>query len=326
MYFEQKIVYNLISNQINKKISYHFELLYNDTNLNIPNDTELVLLNHSFGNNNTLQQYNLLKEKAQDKDFILLTSNYYFYKNKHKHIIYFPFYYYYMFSLSENLKKFDLQKFRRYPIMCFNLNPWLHRTINFLQMSKKNWFNRCKCSFHWTYEKEHYNTVNIGLDTLSSLSNEQKLELKKFSFPIIVENNWKLGGEYYVSNSSELYEETYINYVTENSVEQEFITEKTWKPIFSGQLFYILGSKKIIQHLKDLGIDVFDDILSHGYDDEIDLNKKIDIILDDIDKIMQVDLEKLWSETYLRRKANLDLMYNEDFQKLLVADLIKRVS
>jgi hypothetical protein len=326
MDFEQQIVYKLISGQITKKIFYYAERLTKETNLHVPDNTDLILLNHSFGNNHTLEQHDLLKEKAGSKDFILLTSNYYYYKNKHPHIIYFPYYFYYMFSLDQNLKMFDLHKSRKYPIMCFNLNPWLHRTINFLQMSKKSWFHDCKLSFHWVYETQNYNTTNIGIHTLAGLTDEQKNELFQFKFPIITENNWVLGGQFYVSNSSELYEQTYINYVTENSVNQEFITEKTWKPIFSGQLFYILGSKKIIQHLKDLGIDVFDDILSHGYDDEIDLNKKIDIILDDIDKIMQVDLEKLWSETYLRRKANLDLMYNEDFQKLLVADLIKRVS
>jgi hypothetical protein len=135
-----------------------------------------------------------------------------------------------------------------------------------------------------------------------------------------------LGGQFYVSNSSELYEQTYINYVTENSVNQEFITEKTWKPIFSGQLFYILGSENIITHLKDLGIETFDDIINHSYQSEPDLNKKIDMILSDLDRLLKMNLHEIWEETYLCRRKNLELVYSDDFKNLLTADLVKRVS
>ena len=275
---EQNLIFQIIQNKFKKKIFYTSQFLDENTKLDIPDDTDIILLNQSFGNNHALQQYDLLKNQSLDKDHILLTSNYYFYKNKHSNILYFPYYYYFLLSL-DMMKSYNLENTRPHNLMCLNLNPWLHRTINFLQMSKRKWFDQSKCSFHWTYNLNNFNTTNIGTDTLLFLSEKEKQELLLFKFPRIVENDWVLGGQHYVTNNSHLYKETYINYVTENCIGQEFITEKSWKPIFSGQLFYILGSPGIVSHLNDLGIDVFSDSLTHSYDFESDMHKKIDLIL-----------------------------------------------
>jgi hypothetical protein len=323
MNFEQNIVFQVLGNN-NKNIHYESQLLQQDTELDIPENSDLVLLNHSFGNNHTIQQYELLKQKVGNKDFVLLTSNYYYWQNKHPNIIYFPYYYFYFLSLSNSV--YDIKNHRPYQLMCFNLNPWVHRTKNLLKLSKKNWFNHCKLSFHWTYKTDKSDTTAIGLNTLSQLTQLEKTELEKFNFPIVVEDNWVLGGNFYVSNKSELYGQVMINYVTENTVQQEFITEKIWKPIFSGQLFYVLGSKNYIQHLRDIGVDVFDDIINHEYDNTDNLDCKIDLILADLDKLMISDLENIWNETYMRRKNNLDLLSSQEFSRLLSNDLIKRVS
>ena len=324
MDFEQNMVFQVLKN-FNTNIHYESQLLQQNTVLNIPKNSDLVLLNHSFANNHTIQQYELLKQKVGNKDFVLLTSNYYYFKNKHPNIIYFPYYYFYFLSLP-NIE-YDIQKNRPNFIICFNLSPWYHRTVNFIEMSKRSWFKKCKTSFHWVYVYENYDTTNIGIDTLSRLNQEQKSILANFKFPILAEDDaWQLFGRYYVSNHSKLYENTYVNYVTENSVQQEFITEKIWKPIFCGQLFYVLGSINYIQHLRDIGVDVFDDYINHSYDIENNLDKKIDLILNDLDRLMQMDLDKVWQDTYSRRLKNFDLVHSQDFKNLLANDLFKRVS
>jgi len=324
MDFEQNIVFQVLKN-FNKNIHYESQLLQRDTVLDIPENSELVILNHSFATISTVQQYELLKQKVGDKDFVLLTSNYYYWENKHPNIIYFPYYYFYFLSLP--FCKYDIQKNRQYPMMCFNLSPWYHRAVNLIEMSKRSWFKKCKISFHWVYAYKDYNTTNIGIDTLSRLNQEQKSTLANFQFPILAEDDaWHFFSRYYVSNQSKLYENTYINYITENGVGQVIFTEKTWKPIFSGQLFYILGSINIIKHLRDIGIDVFDDYINHSYDSENNLDKKIDLILNDLDRLMQMNLDKVWQDTYTRRLKNFDLVHSQDFKNLLANDLVKKVS
>ena len=45
-----------------------------------------------------------------------------------------------------------------------------------------------------------------------------------------------------------------------------YITEKTFKPIKHGQMFFIAGAAGSLQVLRDLGYRVFDGILDNSYD------------------------------------------------------------
>jgi hypothetical protein len=49
-----------------------------------------------------------------------------------------------------------------------------------------------------------------------------------------------------------------------------FLTEKTFKPIKHGQLFFIAGPAGSLQLLRKLGYRVFDGILDNSYDQEPD--------------------------------------------------------
>jgi hypothetical protein len=66
---------------------------------------------------------------------------------------------------------------------------------------------------------------------------------------------------------------SYCNIVMETHFDADqsggaFLTEKTFKPIKHGQLFFIAGPAGSLQVLRDLGYSVFDDILDNSYDQE----------------------------------------------------------
>ena len=68
---------------------------------------------------------------------------------------------------------------------------------------------------------------------------------------------------------------SYCNIVIETHFDADqsggtFLTEKTFKPIKHGQLFFIAGPAGSLQVLRDLGYCVFDDILDNRYDLEQD--------------------------------------------------------
>ena len=329
---EQTFVRNFVKDHSSKQIYFINEMLNNDTQIIVPDGTQLVVFDQSFNTNFTSTQFELLKNKIANIDYIIITSNYYYFKNKHPNIVYFSFYYFYLLNNYNVLKRYNIESLRPYKLMCLNLNPWYYRTVNFLEMSKRYWFQDSKISFHWTYNIENINTTNIGKDTLTILTQDQKKHLAKFTFPIVVEEDWELNGSYYVGNSSRLYQDTYINYITESITNYSLnrhtnnITEKVWKAIFSGQFFYILGTSKIVEHLRELGVDVYDDIINHSYDNEPDGSKRIQLILDDLDRLLALGLDKIWIDTYERRKRNLDLVYSPEFQDFLTNDLIKRIS
>jgi len=67
------------------------------------------------------------------------------------------------------------------------------------------------------------------------------------------------------------YINSYCNIVLESQFDVDqsggaFITEKTFKPIKHGQMFFIAGAAGSLQVLRDLGYRVFDDILDNSYD------------------------------------------------------------
>ena len=323
MDYLENIINLVINDYTSKKIKFIYELLPED----FPKthyDADLVIILHAHANNHTEQQL-AIAEKSIDNDFVILTGNYRYYQTTHKNVVYFP-YYYFDFLNDRNRKTYNLLMTRPYKLQCLNLNPWYHRTINYLEMKKKPWFNECKFSFNWAFRNLHTDTFPIARNTLSRLKDHEFEEilhnLTYQKIPIKLDD-WE---QCYTGNSSFVHGSCYIDYVTENSVTQEFITEKSWKPIFSGQLFLILGSVNIISYFRSIGIDVFDDIIDHSYDTEIDVRVKVEKILTQLDILMQSDIEQIWGQTYLRRKKNLDLVLSKEFSKYISQDIIKKVS
>ena len=62
-----------------------------------------------------------------------------------------------------------------------------------------------------------------------------------------------------------------------------FITEKTFRPLYYGKLFLVIGSPQFEQNLKDLGFDIFDDILDKSYDN-LESYMRVDAVFDSLQK------------------------------------------
>jgi hypothetical protein len=72
---------------------------------------------------------------------------------------------------------------------------------------------------------------------------------------------------------SKYYVDSYCNIVTETHFDADqsggtFLTEKTFKPIKHGQMFFVAGPAGSLQLLRDLGYKVFDSVLDNSYDQE----------------------------------------------------------
>jgi len=74
---------------------------------------------------------------------------------------------------------------------------------------------------------------------------------------------------------SKYHTDSYCNIVMETHFDADqsggtFLTEKTFKPIKHGQMFFIAGSAGSLQLLRELGYRVFDSVLDNSYDQETD--------------------------------------------------------
>jgi len=75
----------------------------------------------------------------------------------------------------------------------------------------------------------------------------------------------------YDQNMTDLYSDSYFNLVLETMIDVDdsggqFVTEKTFKPIFNNQFFVAVSSADHLRHLRDLGYHTFGRCIDESYD------------------------------------------------------------
>tara|TARA_R110000868_G_scaffold54702_3_gene170742 strand:- start:205 stop:1392 length:1188 start_codon:yes stop_codon:yes gene_type:complete len=75
----------------------------------------------------------------------------------------------------------------------------------------------------------------------------------------------------YTANMTDLYNDSYFNIVLETMIDidnsgGQFITEKTFKPIFNNQFFVAVSSHNHMAHLRELGYQSFGRVIDEHYD------------------------------------------------------------
>lgn len=90
-----------------------------------------------------------------------------------------------------------------------------------------------------------------------------------------------------------------------------FVTEKTAKAFAVGQIPIILGPLNQVAITRNLGFDLFDDIIDHSYDQEVDpilrIEKFANSVEEFINKYPQDQLQSLKDQLMPRFRKNLDL-------------------
>ena len=89
---------------------------------------------------------------------------------------------------------------------------------------------------------------------------------------------------------TESFKNSYFNIVTESQYESKndnvHITEKTFRPFFYYQFPIFLASQHHIKFLKqEYDFDLFDDVINHSYDNELNDRKRMNMVVDEIKRI-----------------------------------------
>lgn len=270
------------------------------------------LSSEDWGRGTIEMVYNLLQEYGIS--FIVLSQtpadhltlpNLFFYPHWHDKTRY--------YHLNKFFPKF-IQHDCRYKLSCLNRSPKAHRIYNWLLLRKKPYVQDIVMSMN-----NDFGIPNGGLrpdDPVLSANIVEEWNSVKGS---LVDNFKRITPDERISTNFDTnhpaYNDSYINLVTESTVLPElFITEKTWKPVATGQLFLVHGTLHTMKYLRDCGVDVFDDIIDHSYyDSEPDWQIRADKIHQLIDHLVTLDLSKIYQETTERRLANHTKFLNGDF-------------
>jgi hypothetical protein len=230
---------------------------------------------------------------------------------KYKRMLYYPHWYHYSVKNFEILENITHNKM--YMWSCLNLNPRPHRIYNYMLSRSKPYFAQSKFSMFNSPEDWCSRDDDIVLDQVVVTAWQQA----KQKLPTIE----SVVGKGLDLSIPEL-TDTYIHLVTESTImPRVFITEKTWKPIAAQQLFLVFGNPGTVSALRQLGIDVFDDIIDHSYDIELDWSKRISMIHNVIETLLSKNLELIYQRTATRRKHNQEIFITMQVGKTFQHDL-----
>lgn len=93
-----------------------------------------------------------------------------------------------------------------------------------------------------------------------------------------------------------------------------FLTEKSFKPAAIGMPFINLGNPGTLARLRDLGFYTFGNWFDESYDLDLPLEKRIDIVVDNIKMLSRLDNTQLLK---MRRKMQFKIQHNHKLYNML---------
>jgi hypothetical protein len=93
----------------------------------------------------------------------------------------------------------------------------------------------------------------------------------------------------------EEYDSSFMQLISESTINALFITEKTAKPLFTGKPFLVASVQGYHAHLKKLGFELYTEIFDYSFDDEIDEDIRYEKLLTNLTKICNYSEEQLAS-------------------------------
>lgn len=237
---------------------------------------------------------------------------------KFDRMLYYPHWYHW--SVSKFIIPKKISDSKQYLWSCLNSTPRYHRIQNYILSCQKSYYAQAKFSMHDTPRNANIENINNQLLDEHVLNQWNAI---KSTLPDRSDIFLKSPGDIAFLSIPEL-TNSYVHLITETSVlSRVFLTEKTWKPIATKQIFLLFGNPGSIETLRLAGVDVFDDIVDHSYDDEPDWRQRLYKIHQSLEALLQQDLPAIFQRTQLRREQNQlkfkNLQFNLQYQRDLSA-------
>jgi hypothetical protein len=197
---------------------------------------------------------------------------------------------------------------------CLNSNKWNHRILTYIQLYDKpyfsdmifGWGRRTGWTKDFLEQEDFINDIVISDDEWAKLAT---LPQRILAHPDDdTDHNDR-------TTDHIAYTSACLNIITETTSRNDTpqLTEKSFKPILAGQFFIMIGSRGLIQYMRDIGFDVFDDVINHSYDSIEDDRERIAAAIKELDWLDQVDLFELHAQCKERFVKNQQWLKSPEF-------------
>ena len=218
---------------------------------------------------------------------------------------------------------------RKYLFSCLNNVAKPHRLAVLMHLFNASYFKKTLVSMSNDYDLMHGIKINKDLLVNSiDLYHQSRYTEDQYNFlydvlPIVCPHEHKGRLVFW---DHDAYTDSYLNIVTEHDFESEFISEKSIKPLLSEQLAIFVAGPGTVNLLRKIGIDVFDDIIDHSYDLETNNAKRMGLILEQLDRMVEWDWVSIYQRTKERRKTNKEFLLSGQLQDAFVQNLKNKIN
>lgn len=191
-----------------------------------------------------------------------------------------------MLSRRLDYTKYEHNKFT-YPFICMNNRAHLHRCVLIDELARQDLINKGLISWHnfldnaSSYKFKHFDEkirrLNDGFETM----------LDSLFLP-------------------KSYENCFLDVIGEATHLCPIMSEKTLKPILLKKPFLTLSCKHYYRHVQDLGFVLYDEVFDYSFDDVDDITLRAKLFVDNIQKIIGMDYDKLYKQLLPKLIYNME--------------------
>lgn len=215
---------------------------------------------------------------------------------------------------------------------CLNHRPHPHRLATVTYMDYLNILESGLVTCHdKSYEigtpKTEYDSFDESIKYLKNIVEPKYYEIlknqsvkTKQKLPLVYDIHDLTNACQPLDFNPEIYDKYLINLVTEtfyinhwNYYSEMFITEKTFKPILSNQIFIIIGPQGILKKLQEFGFRTFEEIFDESYDSLPDATRAFKAIETLRDVMSTYTISDLEMRTREIRAHNLEIFKKNKF-------------
>lgn len=214
-----------------------------------------------------------------------------------------------------------------YPISCggrnFN-NGRAGKIYNYQKLKQQRYFDQILFT-RWSNGDLEYFSVPSEFEDPEFFNEFQQFALEYNTWPSCNDTDLSLVNSMGVFDIN-IYTKSLFHLVAESRINESLLSEKTFKALYAQQIPILCAAPGAVAHLRELGFDMFDDIVDHDhYDTIIEWKQRIVAMHESIDSIIDLDHNQLLQDTQQRRQRNFDYINSFVINQLIYDPIVNAI-
>ena len=185
---------------------------------------------------------------------------------------------------SNNIRDIHFNLNKPYKFLCLNRRLDLHRVVLLSEI-----LNEIQDYSLISFDKK---LVTNEIDNLFEKKPDIKIKFNNLPNKIIADREDIENTNGYHHENEKLFLDTYISIVTETSfyIDNDFISEKIWKPLYQFHPLIVVGRPHLLLYLKEIGFKTFEFLIDETYDTIDDNDLRMGAIVKEIKRINKMSI------------------------------------